>query len=131
MIKHHPLIGVGVSTFSTNYLKYKLPEPGYAMTGDKMYAHNIYLQMAGEVGLLGLAAFLWLLFNYFKFAFTQYRLIQVQLYKTCLLGIILCIIAFLINGLTETSLYYSRVAIIFWYLIGLSFGIRRICNENK
>ena len=36
-----------------------------------------------------------------------------------------CLIAFLVNGLTESSLYYSRVTLIFWYLVGVSLGLKK------
>lgn len=131
MIKHHPLIGVGINTFSTNYLKYKLPEPDNARTADHMYAHNNFLQMAGETGLLGLAAFLWLLFRIFKKSASIYKGLTDEYLKVVSLSLIACFIAFLVNGLTETSLYYSRVAMIFWYLVGLSLALGKFINADN
>jgi O-antigen ligase len=125
MIKHHPLIGVGVNTFSKNYGKYKLSEPDYGKTQDTVYAHNIFLQMAGEIGLLGLGAFFWMLFNFFKNGARLYKNLKDEYYKTISISLVACIIAFLINGLTETSLYYSRVAMIFWYLIGFTLALNK------
>jgi O-antigen ligase len=131
MIKHHPLIGVGVNTFSKNYLQYKLPEIGEdAKTGDSMYAHNHFLHMAGEIGLLGLAVFVWLLIRLFKRNFHVYKNLDSDFYQITLLSLIACLIAFLVNGLTETSLYYSRVAMIFWYLTGFSLAFARFINVN-
>src|SRR3989338_1332756 len=125
MIRHHPLIGVGVNTFSRNYMKYKLPEPESARTTDFMYAHNHFLQMAGEIGLLGLGIFFWLLFRLFKFSLRGYKNLKDDYCKAVSLSLIACLLAFLVNGLTETSLYYARVAMIFWYLIGFSFSLNR------
>ena len=65
MIRHHPVIGVGVNTFSKNYIKYRLPQYNYSPADGPMYAHNIFLHMAGEIGLLGVAAFIWLLIVFF------------------------------------------------------------------
>lgn len=125
MIRHHPVIGVGVNTFSKNYLKYKLPEPDNAKTSDFMYAHNHFLHMAGEIGLLGLGVFLWLLFRLFKKSLFIYRNLTDKYYKILSLSITACLTAFLINGLTETSLYYSRVAMIFWFLIGFALSLNK------
>jgi len=126
MIKHHPLIGVGVNTFSQNYAKYKLPEPADERTSDFMYAHNNFLQMGGEIGLIGLGIFIWFLFILFKTNIYFYRNLKDEYYKIITLSIIACLVAFLINGLTETSLYYSRVVMIFWYLIGFSIALGRL-----
>lgn len=123
MIEHHPFIGVGLNTFSLNYSKYKLPEEGDSVTGNSVYAHNNFLHMAGEIGLLGLLAFLWLLFRLFKKCADKYRSTDDKFIKVVLLSLTVSLGAFLINGLTETNLYYSRVAILFWYLAGLALSI--------
>jgi hypothetical protein len=41
------------------------------------------------------------------------------------LSLVACFIAFLINGLTESSLYYSRVAAMFWFFVGISMALVR------
>jgi len=131
MIKAHPAIGSGTNTFCLNYHTYK-PKDTYGATGDGYYAHNSFLHMAGEIGLLGLSIFLWLLFALFscwnKF---YYHSKAGPLLKICSLGIIAGIIAFLINGLTETNLYYPKVATLFWYQVGLFLGLVRINQEEK
>jgi len=131
MIKHHPIIGVGVNTFSKNYFKYKLPEPDDARSGDSMYAHNHFLQMAGEIGLVGLGVFLWLLFRLFRKSMLIYRSLKDEYFKVISLSVTACLIAFLINGLTETSLYYSRVSMIFWYFIGFTLALGRFTDGKK
>ena len=132
MIKHHPFIGVGLNTFTKNYGKYKTEQAEkYAHTADTIYAHNIYLQMAGETGLLGLAAFLLFLFQVFRQAFNTSRKLNDGYLKIIGLSLIACIIAFLVNGLTETSLYYPRVVMIFWYLIGLSLALGKFTYLKK
>jgi O-antigen ligase len=130
MIKHHPVVGVGTNTFSKNYLTYKLPEPEWARTTDSMYAHNHYLQMAGEIGLVGLAIFLWLLYRLFSENFRIYRRLKDDYLKVVSISLIACFFAFLVNGLTETSLYYSRVSMIFWYLIGVSFSLNKLSDQK-
>jgi O-antigen ligase len=125
MIKHHPVVGVGVNTFSKNYLTYKLPEPDWAKTSDSMYAHNHFLQMAGETGLLGLGIFFLFLFVLFRDNLRTYRLVDDEFLKVVTVSLAACFIAFLVNGLTETSLYYARVAMIFWYLVGVSLSLRK------
>ncbi len=60
-----------------------------------------------------------------------YRLIANRFLKMCCLGVIACLVGFLINGLTESSLYYSRVSLIFWYLVGMLFGLQRITHEEQ
>ncbi|MCU0652504.1 MAG: O-antigen ligase family protein [Candidatus Omnitrophica bacterium] len=126
MVKAHPIIGVGANTFMKNYKKYKEnPEYRGIVTSDYLYAHNNFLHMTAEIGFLGLFIFIWLLFNLFKEAAKIYKSLQDPYVKELSLVLIACLISFLINGLTESSLYYSRVAIIFWYLIGLLLSLKK------
>lgn len=129
MIKHHPFIGVGVNTFARNYLTYKLPEPEGAQTADKMYAHNNFLHMAGEIGIIGLGIFFWFLVRLFRQCIYNFKHIQDNLLKAASLSSMACLIGFLVNGLTETSLYYSRVAMVFWYLVGFSLSLRKFASQ--
>jgi len=131
MIRHHPFIGVGVNTFSKNYAKYKLKEAEeYHPTMDKTYSHNMYLQMGGEIGLLGLLAFLWLLFRFFKDNLRTQRSLKDHFLRVTCMSLFACVLAFLINGMTETSLYYSRISMIFWYLMGCSLALRKFIKES-
>lgn len=132
MIKHHPFVGIGVNTFSKNYGKYKTESAEkYAPTPDSIYSHNIYLQMAGEVGLLGLAVFIWFLFLIFKNAFNSFSNLKDEYLRAVSLSLTACLLAFLVNGLTETSLYNARVAMVFWYLIGVSLFLNRLAKEPQ
>lgn len=126
MIKAHPIIGLGANTYMKNYKKYKeFPEYRNVVTQDTMYAHNMYLQMAAELGLIGLAIFFWLLFRIFTGGWLIYGFLKEEYLKITCLSILASLVAFLVNGLTESSLYYSRVALIFWYLAGLLFSLSK------
>ncbi|HPT07775.1 MAG TPA: O-antigen ligase family protein [Candidatus Omnitrophota bacterium] len=131
MVKHHPVIGVGVNTFSINYGKYKLAEHGDQITGSSFYAHNIYLQMAGETGLLGLSCFIWFLAVFFFLTAAAYTKTSEPLQRAILLGLMASVAAFLINGISETSLYYARVSMIFWFLIGFAVAMANFNKEQK
>jgi O-antigen ligase len=132
MIRAHPLIGVGANTFMKNYKRYKeYPEYRNVVTIDYIYAHNNFLHLAGELGLLGLTVFLWLLYRVFRRGRAIYKKPTDNYERVIVLSVLACLISFLVNGLTESSLYYSRVAVLFWYLIGLLFSFDKPVYENK
>ncbi len=132
MIKAHPFIGVGANSFMSSYKYYKTyPEYRNISTLDGMKAHNNILHMAGEVGLTGLGIFFWFLFMFFKCSIRIYKNLEDNYLRIVLLSLLAGIIAFLINGLTESSLYYSRVALIFWFIIGLSLSLRRFNDARN
>ncbi len=126
MIKDHPFIGLGANTYMKNYKKYREPiEYRNIVTKDYMYAHNNFLHMAAEIGLIGLGFFIWLLYKLFMECNNIYRKLEDDYMKIVSLSLSACLIAFLVNGLTESSLYYSRVAIIFWYIMGLALALNK------
>jgi putative inorganic carbon (HCO3(-)) transporter len=130
MIKAHPLIGVGANTYMKNYKQYKEhPEYRNIVTTDYMYAHNNFLQMAAEIGLIGLVIFFWLLYKLFSECRNIYRSLNDDFLKVLSLSLSACLIAFLVNGLTESSLYYSRVAVLFWYIMGFSISLKRFASS--
>jgi O-antigen ligase len=130
MIRQHPVIGVGVNTFSRNYGRYKLAKmEKYAPTSDRMYAHNNFLQTGAEVGLLGLGIFIWFLVALFRNGWQVYRKSESGFLKITALSLIACLVAFLINGLTETSLY-NQVGVVFWFIVGLLLCLNKF-PENK
>lgn len=132
MIKAHPFIGVGVNNYMKNYKKYKeTPEYRNVVTPDFMYAHNNFLHMAGEIGLVGLAIFFWFLYRLFALAIYSHRKLKSVYLKNISFGLMLCLLAFLINGLTESSLYSPRVAMVFWFMMGFSFSLYKFSDAAK
>ncbi len=131
MIKDHPFIGLGANTYMKNYKKYREPiEYRNIVTKDYMYAHNNFLHMAAEIGLIGLGFFIWLLYKLFMECNNIYRKLEDDYLKIISLSLSACLIAFLVNGLTESSLYYSRVAIIFWYIMGLALALNKFTERT-
>lgn len=122
MIKAHPVVGVGANVFMKNYKFYKSnPEYKNIVTSDYMYPHNNFIHLTAELGVIGLIIFLWFLWAVFKNIKDIYNKLTDDSLRVILISITASIIAFLVNGLTESSLYYARVAIIFWYLVGFAF----------
>jgi len=132
MIKEHPFIGLGANTYMKNYKKYREPvEYRNIVTKDYMYAHNNFLHMASEIGLLGLGIFIWLLYKLFRECRRIYKKLDDDYLKIASISLLACLLAFLVNGLTESSLYYARVALIFWYICGLSLALKKFTYANK
>jgi O-antigen ligase len=127
MIKAHPFIGSGINTFMKAYPRYKVRDME-VITAEECYAHNNYLQMAGEIGLVGLGIFLWILAAFF---IEVIRIIRKDKDKegyirNAALGLGCGIFAFLLNGLTESSFYFSKIVVVFWFVAGLAVSMKFI-----
>ena len=125
MIKAHPMLGLGINTFSRYFSQFKPSD-----YPDLKYAHNSYLQMWSEIGIAGLGIFLCLIATVLKSAFTKIKSIQIDgsLRNFMLLGLNSGYIAFLIQAGLDTNLYSLVLVTHFWVLTSL---IMFLCLAEK
>ncbi|MCQ9205432.1 MAG: O-antigen ligase family protein, partial [Omnitrophica bacterium] len=104
MFKESPFFGKGLGTFM-DYLS-QHTHLGY------QYAHNCYLQILAETGILGLFSFLW-----------ATGLVVVRTYRKLIrkfdvlfLGLFCGLLAFLIHAFFDTQLYSLKLSILFWII---------------
>jgi len=115
MIKAHPVLGHGINTYNINFPKYRPTD----YLPDNRYAHNCYLQMAAEIGVVGAGIFLlFLVFGVMR-AVQKVRALDDSWLKYSLLGMAAGIVAFLFHSAIDTDLYSMRLGTLFW----LSFGL--------
>jgi len=86
MIEENPLVGVGFNKFDVAYNNYQADyfAKGNGSNTEKLladnvrHAHNEYLQLGAEIGLIGLLIFLGIIFSAFKFSVINNDLITVK-----------------------------------------------------
>jgi len=126
MIKDHPLLGSGIGTFKYNTLKYqaKFFDQGDNRTvypyGIAEKAHNEYLQIWTELGIIGLIIFLWLIFTYFNYGLKTLKRSKDNIYRQgIIIGLMGSIIAFLVDSIFWFPLHHSFTSFLFWLCISL------------
>lgn len=123
MIQASPALGLGVNTYSRNERFYRSPE---ART-DYQYAHNGYLQMAAEIGLLGLASFLAMI-CFFIFKCSQVFISggrDTSYLRSLGTAFLFAVIALLIHGVFDTNLHSLLLINLLWICLGCAWVIRR------
>ncbi|MDP2912812.1 MAG: O-antigen ligase family protein [Candidatus Omnitrophota bacterium] len=120
ILKQHPVIGNGLNTFFTEYKKVRTDE---YKNKRGSYAHNCYLQMAAETGLLGLATFLLFLSALIVKAAGSLKSIKEPFYNLLILGLTLGLIAFLVHSAVDTNLYSLNLAALFWLSAGFLMAV--------
>lgn len=103
MLKDRPLFGAGFGGYPTVFKPYQ------RTTGIEVfqYPHNILLNFWSETGLLGVLAFMWILFVWVRrFTITDPR---------CAIPLVI-----LIHGLVDAPYFKNDLALLFWILIWLT-----------
>jgi putative inorganic carbon (hco3(-)) transporter len=110
MIMDRPIIGVGVGCFSQAYgMKYRPPD----QPPQWWEPHNIFVQVTSELGFIGLAVFLWLLFLTFRENRRSREKLEAHgeadsFFYNLTHGIDVGLIGYLVSGCFITSLYYPH-----------------------
>jgi len=104
MFKDYPLNGRGLGLFMNHITDYGL---------QPLYAHNCYLQILAETGLLGFISFIWFL----GLVFVRSAKRVIKDFDILSLGILSALLAFCVQIFFDTQLYSLKLSILFWLLI--------------
>ena len=131
MIRDYPLFGVGYGPDIFNYparyynltaiADFSPPTPSSQQQPD---AHNFYIQIVVETGIIGLLVFLYFLFSFFRYIFNSLN--RAGKNREFLFTTVLIIFGMLFFGLVG-YFYEDRNALFFWFFISLAASV----VENK
>ena len=119
MIKANPLLGVGINNYVTVMISYD-----YTGLASVFFhpVHNVYLQLAAEIGIIGLLTFFW-------FIVMLYREVAVSL-KKCIeffqnqmIGLISGITGLLVHLTVNNATIETEPFILFWLFAALTVAI--------
>jgi len=129
IIKAHPLLGVGINNYTEVMRDYDTTNIG--VTSITTYqVHNIFLQITAEMGIIGLAIFIWLIFTVYKEGLSYIKSSEGTM-SSIGIGLIAGITAFLIHGLVDAASLGNHLFLIFWFLAGLVVAIRKMEPTTK
>jgi len=120
MIKDYPVFGVGLNTYSIVGRGYKINWGGYP--------HNCYLQMAVEIGIVGLLSFLWIIFVIFRNSLKNLKIMNDPFLQLALLGALAGYYGFLVHSFFDTNFYSVQLGSLLWLVMGIIIAVQRIEN---
>ena len=129
IIRAHPLSGVGINNYTEVMQDYDTTDIRIT-TITRHQVHNIFLQIAAEMGVIGLAIFVWLISMVYKEGL-RYIKSSENLMSAMVIGVIAGITAFLIHGLVDAASLGNHLFLIFWLFTGIIVAIRKIESEAK
>ena len=122
MIKERPLLGSGIGNFSIFYPEYRRPEQTIIQPPQEImvkHAHNEFLEMGAEMGLIGMALFLWIVVAFFKRGFSYFK----SMSDTIILGCLAGLAGILVTNLISVNLRFVSSAVLFWFILGLTMAL--------
>jgi putative inorganic carbon (HCO3(-)) transporter len=128
MIRQYPVFGVGWDNFAE-----RAPDFGVGLSwqreGAIHKAHNLYLAIASEAGLLGLLIFMGLLVAVFRIGWSTLHAND-PWSETLTIGILGSFVAVLVHGLVAWGLVTYSVFPLFWLLMGLLVALNRLSRAS-
>ena len=126
LVAEHPLLGVGLGNFQAAYGRLMVPDLPLLTYPLELpeHAHNLFLNLAVEVGLVGVSAFAWLL----AVAFLRVRQIKrfadwrVGVWS---MGLAAGLVAISVQALVDVVVYQGFVAILFFTYLGVMDAFKR------
>lgn len=117
MLRQHPIFGAGLSGYPKGVEPYRV-----AAGAEKLqYPHNILLNFWSETGVLGVAAFAWVLVQGFRLTWRGWRRAS-PAWRPYHLGVLLALVAVMVHGLVDVPYWKNDLAAMFWILLGVSWA---------
>jgi len=136
MIIDRPIFGSGIGTFKMNYLNYQAEflknNPFYIKySGKAREAHNEYLQMWAETGIIDLIIFMGIILMFYSLIIDYLKKNDNEKDKIIVFGLVLGITCFLIHCLFTFPLHVPTLGVTFFALLGLTVTYTRKINLPK
>jgi len=132
IFKDYPVTGCGYKCVDLVHSQY--PDP----TGEVAYykgMHNNIVQLLIDTGVIGLGFWISIWVTYFIEILKRFRALAKQTYQNnsqgILMGSLAAAIAFLIGGFFETNIYDSEVAMLLYFLMGISLTDMQKSTQRK
>jgi len=127
LIKDKMFFGHGINTFMKVFQAYR----GNNMM-EPTYAHNCYLQMAAEAGLVGLFCFMWIIIKLFQQAGSRIKTYWTQDVNLAAVavGLLSGILAFLVHSFFDTNFYSLQLSVYLWLMIGILVAVCQISDNT-
>ena len=129
IIKSNPILGIGINNYSEIMWRYDHTEEGLDQIS-RHPVHNIFLQIAAEMGIPGLSIFIWFLIVIF-YTGVRYIFLKKGFMVYGAIGMLAGILAFLTHGLYDVASIGSKMFLFTWFFAGLIFASIRIQSEEQ
>lgn len=130
-----PIVGSGYGSFAFSYINN--PEILGFKSRFQMGAHNEYLQILAETGIIGFATWIWIIVAFYRYGLNLLNKLKGEGYKdasfwrSIVIGIMAAETSLLVHFIVNNLIQADIVGIPFWLLIGLLPTVGRLAESEK
>lgn len=128
MIKDKLFFGHGINTFMRIFQAYR---ENFFM--GPTYAHNCYIQLTAETGIIGLFCFLWIVVKMFHQSLGKIILNFAQDRNNLgvlTFGLLSGIFAYLVHSFFDTHFYSLQLSVYLWLMVGMMMALCKILDTQ-
>ena len=125
MFRSHPWTGIGLNTYYETHKKNRSPEI------PPSYAHDSYVQMIAEVGIVGFMSFMILMIYWFGWGVRSFRKLSDPELKFLLGGVLAGVFGLCVASFFDNVLFELMPATLFWVLMGFGVALSMIGADKK
>jgi len=117
MIKDRPLLGIGWGSYWLVY-----PDYDFFLNNSSIkifHAHNMYLNIAAEIGIPGLITFLSIMYGHVRLALSLVSGAVEYWSSGLMIGVVAAIVGMIVNGFTDYVMFNIQLSMLYWLLNGL------------
>lgn len=118
--------GIGIG-----YVAFRKISPFYIRTMAPYHTHNTYLQIAIELGIIGIIVFLLLMLSIFKMGIGSIVNSNSRFIKFFTTAYMASLSAILVHGLAEHVFFNPKIMLVFWLIVGMNLSIYRVSKETS
>ena len=130
MFLENPILGKGYGAFAMLY------EEDIALVGSytaqyQLGAHSEYLQVMAELGIVGLAVWIWLNLAFLRYGFRALKTIDDSFYRSVVIGLMAAEISLMVHFTVNNLLNGDAIGVPFWGIYGLLPAVVQIAAREK
>lgn len=128
-----PIFGAGLGMYEKILYQYA-PGGGYSEAFIHLHAHNTYLEIAAEIGLLGILSFLLIFLVLYRRSRQAFYRLRTGIFgheHVVVVGFVLSIFATLLFALVCSIITVGfQDATMFWFMLGLTYGLLELITPE-
>ena len=127
MLRDHPIFGAGINAYQTVVAPYRATDPNQAPA---LYPHNVVLTSWTELGLLGLFAFMYILFALMILPWTTLRRATMT-HRPLLWGLGTAMVMIAVHGLVDSPYWKNDLSLEFWVLLSITWAPAALMSTSN